>query len=64
MDLSNIVTMARDVSSLVIFLENTKKRYHAKLMDIDDLDMASMPKKNRVEPKQQIVQVKRSGMRA
>ena len=55
MDLSNIVTMAGDVSSLVSFSENTKKRDHAEPMDTDDIDTTSVPKKNRVEPEQQIV---------
>ena len=32
-------------------------------MDTDDIDTTSRPKKHRVEPEQQIVSVKRSGMR-
>ena len=55
MDLSNIVTMARDVSPLVSFLENTKKRDHVEPMDTDDIDTANTPKKHKVEQEQQIV---------
>ena len=50
MDLSNIVTMAGDVSSLVSFLEKTKKRYHGEPMETDDIDTDSMLKNHRVEP--------------
>ena len=64
MDLSKIVTMARDVYPLVSFSENTKKRDHAKPMDTDDIDTASRPKKHKVELNQQIGQVKKSGMRS
>ena len=48
-NLSNIVAMAGDVSSLVSFSKNTKKRYHVEPMDTDDIDTTSMPKKHKME---------------
>ena len=55
MNLSNIVAMAGDVSSLVSFSENTKKRDHAKPMDTNDIDTVSIPKKHKMELEQQMV---------
>ena len=63
-NLSNIVIMAGYVSSLVSFSENTKKRDHAEPMNIDDIDTTTTPKKHKVELKQQIGQVNKSGMRS
>ena len=51
MNLSNIVAMVGNVSSLVSFLESAKKREHPEPMDIDEIDTTSTPKKHRVEQK-------------
>ena len=55
MNLSNIVTMAGDVSSLASFSESNKERDHAKPMDTDDVDTTSTPKNHKLELEQQIV---------
>ena len=44
--------MAGNVSSLVSFSENTKKREHAERMDTNEIDTASTPKKQKVEQEQ------------
>ena len=49
MNLSSIVAMAGDVSSLVSFSGSAKKRGHSKPMDTDEIDTASTPKKQKVE---------------
>ena len=48
MDISDIVAAAGNVSYLIIFSENTKKREHAEPMDIEEVDTTSTPKKNKV----------------
>ena len=63
MDLSDVVAATRNVSSLIIFLENTKKREHANPMEIKEVDTASIPKRQKVEQEKQVVQVKNSSMR-
>ena len=45
MDLSNIVVAARNVSSLISFSNNTKKREHAEPMDTEEVETASTPKR-------------------
>ena len=55
MNLSNIVRMLGDVSSLMRFSESTKKRDHAKTMDTNDIDTVNMPKKYKMELEQQMV---------
>ena len=49
MDLSDIVAATGNVSYLISFSENTKKREHAETMDTDEINIASMPKKKKVE---------------
>ena len=55
MNLSNIVAMVGNVSSLVSFSGSAKKRGHSDAMDTDEIDTASMPKKKKVEQEQHIV---------
>ena len=63
MNLSNIVAMAGNVSSLVSFSGSAKKRGHSNAMDTNEIDNASTPKKQKVEQEQQIVQVTKTSMR-
>ena len=63
MDLSKVVAMAGNVSLLVSYSGSSIKRGPAEPMDTDEVDTDSMPKKQKVEQGQQLVQVKRSGMR-
>ena len=63
MNLSNIVAMAGNVSSLISFSGSEKKRGHSDVMDTDEIDTASMPKKKNVEQEQQIVQLKKISMK-
>ena len=51
MNLSNVVAMAGNVSSLVSFSENTKKREHVEPMDTDEIDTATTTKNQKVEQK-------------
>ena len=52
MNLSNIVAMAGNVSSLVSFSESTKKREHVEPMDTNEIYTASAPKKQKFEQEQ------------
>ena len=44
MDLSNTVTIARNILSLKKFSGNSKKREHPSFMDTKEVDTASTPK--------------------
>ena len=55
MDLSDIVAATGNVSYLIIFLEDTKKREHVEPMDTNEIDTSSIPKNKKVEQEQQIV---------
>ena len=49
MDLSNIVAVAGNISSLISFFSgNSKKREHPDFMDIEEADTASTPKKQKI----------------
>ena len=63
MELSKVVAMAGNVSSLVSYSESSMKRGPSEPMETDEVDTASMPKKQKVEQEQQLVQVKRSSMK-
>ena len=63
MDLSDIVAVAANVSSLITFLEKTKKREHAEPMDTKEVDTASNPKRQKVKQENQMVQVKNRSMK-
>ena len=63
MNLSNIVAMVGNVSSLASFSGSAKKREHSDAMDTNEIDIASTTKKHKVEQEQQIVHVKKSSMR-
>ena len=45
MDLCNIVAVAGNISSLIIFSGTSKKREHSNFMDTKEVDTASTPKK-------------------
>ena len=63
MNLSNIVAMDGNVSSLLNFSGSAKKGGHQNPMDTDGIDTTSTTKKQKVEQEQQIVQVKKNSMR-
>ena len=49
MDLSKVVAMAGNISSLVSYSRSSIKRGPAEPMETDEVDTASMPKKKKVE---------------
>ena len=55
LNLSNIVAIAGNISSLVSFSGSAKKRGHSDAMDTDEIDTSNTPKKKKVEQEQQIV---------
>ena len=63
MDLSNIVAVAGNISSLISFLENSKKREHPYFMDTEEIDTASTPKKQKIGQEGQMVQVKKNSVK-
>ena len=48
MDLSNILAATGNVSFLIIFSENTKKREHVEPMETEEVDTANTPKRQQV----------------
>ena len=63
MDLSNIVAVAGNISSLISFLGNSKKREHLGFMDTEEEDTSSTPKKQKIGQEGQMVQVKKSSVK-
>ena len=63
MDLFDVVAAAGNISSLIRFSKNTKKREHAEPMDTEEVDTTSTPKRQKVEQEKQMVQVKNSSMK-
>ena len=63
MELYNIVAFAANISSLISFSVNSKKREHSSFMDIEELDTASTPKKQKIGQEGQMVQVKKSSVK-
>ena len=59
MDLSKVVAMAGNISSLVSYSRSSIKRGPAEPMETDEVDTTSMPKRYKIEQEQQLVQVKR-----
>ena len=64
MDLSNIVAVAGNISSLISFSGTSKKREHSYFMDPKEEDNASTLKKQNIEQEGQMVQVKKSSINA
>ena len=63
MDLSNIVAVASNISSLISFSGNSKKREHSGFMDIEEAHTASTPKKQKIWQEGKMVQVKKSSVK-
>ena len=61
MDLSNIVAVSSNISSLTSFLGTSKKREHPDFMDTKEVDTSSTPRKQKT--KQEGQQVKKSNMK-
>ena len=59
MELSKVVAMAGNASSLVSYSGSSMKRGLSEPMETNEVDTASMPKKQKTEQEQQLVQVKR-----
>ena len=55
MDLSNIVVVASNISSLMSFSGTSKKREHSNFMDTEEVYNASTPKKQKIEQEGQMV---------
>ena len=62
MDLSNIVAVAGNISSLISFSGNSKKREHSGFMEIEEAATASTPKKRKIG-QGQMVHVKKSSVK-
>ena len=58
-----IVVVVGNISSLMSFSGTSKKREHSDFMDIEEIDIASTPKKQKTEQEGQMVQVKKSSMK-
>ena len=63
MDLSNIVVVAGNISSLMSFSWTSRKREHSDFMDIEEVDTPSTPKMQKTEQDGQMAQVKKSSMK-
>ena len=63
MDLSNIVAVASNISSLISFSGNSKKREHLGFMDTKEADTTSTSKKHKIEQEVQMVHVKKSSVK-
>ena len=63
MDLSNIVEVAGNISSLMSFSGTSKKREHLEFMETEETNTGSTPKKHKTEQEGQMVQVKKSSMK-
>ena len=63
LDLSNIVAVASNISSLMSFSGTFIKREHSNFMDTKEVDTTSTPKKQKIEQEGQMVQVKKSSMK-
>ena len=55
-ELSAVVAILGGYSSLVSYLVSLMKRGSTQPMDIDEVDTASTPKKQKIDPRQQLVQ--------
>ena len=62
MDLSNIVSVVGNISSLISFLVNSK-REHLGFMGTEEADTTSTPKKQKIGQEGQMVQVKKSSVK-
>ena len=58
-DLTAVVMIAGGYSSLVSYLTSSIKRGGIEAMDTEEVDTASMPKRQKIEPRQQLVQAKK-----
>ena len=63
MDLSNIVAVVINISSLISFSGNSKKREHPGFMDTEEADNASTPKKKKIGQEGQLVPVYKSSVK-
>ena len=63
MDLSNIVAVSSNISSLTSFLGTSKKREHPDFMDTEEVDTSSTPRKQKTKQEGQMVKVKKSNMK-
>ena len=59
MDIFNIVAVVGNISSLISFTGNSKKREHSGFMDNEEADTASTPKNQKIGQEGQMVQVKK-----
>ena len=59
-ELSKVVAIARNVSSLVSYSVSSIKREGSKPMKTEEVDTASMPKNQKIEQGHKLVQVKKS----
>ena len=62
-DLYNVVAVAGNISSLISFSGNSKKREHSSFMDTKEADTASAPKKHKIGQEEQMLLVKESSVK-
>ena len=63
MGLSNIVAVARNISSLIRFSRNSYKRENSGFMDTKEANTASTSKNHKIGQDRQMVSVKKSSVK-
>ena len=63
MDISNIVVVVGNISSLISFSGNSKKREHVGFRDTEEADTASTSKKQKIGQEGKMVLVNKSNVK-